>query len=106
MPRVLARPVRIVVIAVLAYLAVGAAFEIAWHSFPPSPHSDIPAPWNSFDAFIAWFALFIPLWPFSVAEFVDHGATIAVALFIGMFVVMYGTVAFVTRRRDRGSVPA
>jgi hypothetical protein len=101
MRRALALSLRILVTGVLAYLATGVAYRIADElaNFPPSPTSDIPPFWASPSAFLVWFVLLALLWPFSVAEFLDGGPVIAVALFVAMFVVMYGTLAFVARRR-------
>jgi hypothetical protein len=92
---------RVLVTAVLAYVAIGVADRIAFELaiFPPSPTSDIPPFWASPSAFLVWFVLLALLWPFSVAEFLDGGPVIAVALFVTMFAVMYGTLAFVARRR-------
>jgi uncharacterized membrane protein len=50
-------------------------------------------------AFLVWLVLLALLWLFSVAEFVDGGRVIAVALLVAMFAVIYGTLAFVARRR-------
>ena len=106
MRRTLAGSIRILVTAVLAYVAVGVAYRIADElaHFPPSVTSDIPPFWSSPEAFVVWFALLAVLWPFAVAEFLDGGPVIAAVLFICMFTVMYGTLAFVARRRvDRAA---
>jgi hypothetical protein len=98
---------RVLVTAVLAYVAIGVAERIAFELaiFPPSPTSDIPPFWTSPETFVVWFALLGILWPFSVAELLEGGPVIAVALFVAMFAVMYGTLAFVARRRV-GRAPA
>jgi hypothetical protein len=102
MPRGVAQAVRVVITALLAYVAVGVAYRIADElaMFPPSPTADIPPFWASPSAFMVWFVLLALLWPFSVAEFLEGGALLAAALFVGMFAVMYGTLAFVASRRS------
>jgi len=101
MRRALALSLRILVTGILAYLAIGVAYRIADELayFPPSATADIPLFWASPSAFLVWFVLLALLWPFSVAEFLDGGPMIAVALFVAMFAVIYGTLAFVVRRR-------
>jgi hypothetical protein len=101
MRRALALSLRILVTGILAYLAIGVAYRIADELayFPPSPTADIPPFWASPSAFLVWFVLLALLWPFSVAEFLDGGPVIAVGLFVAMFAVIYGTLAFVVRRR-------
>jgi hypothetical protein len=101
MRRALALSLRILVTGILAYRAIGVAYRIADELayFPPSPTADIPPFWASPSAFLVWFVLLALLWPFSVAEFLDGGRLIAVALFVAMFAVIYGTLAFVARRR-------
>ena len=105
MRRTVARLTRILVTAVLAYVAVGVAYRIADELayFPPSPTSDIPPFWSSPEAFVVWFVLLALLWPFSVGELLDGGPLIAAALFTAMFALMYGTLAIVARRRVAGS---
>ena len=101
MRRNVAQPIRVLVTAVLAYVAIGVAYRIAFELaiFPPSPTSDIPPFWSSPEAFVVWFALLAALWPLEVTEFYDDDALIAAALFLAMFAVLYGTLAFVARRR-------
>jgi hypothetical protein len=101
MRRAVALSLRILVTGILAYLALGVAYRIADELayFPPSPTADIPPFWASPSAFLVWFVLLALLWPFEVAEFLDGGPVIAVGLFVAMFAVIYGTLAFVVRRR-------
>ena len=101
MPRPLALSLRLLVTGILAYMAIGVAYRIAndLAYFPPSPTADLPPFWASPSAFLVWFVLQALLWPFSVAEFLDGGPMLAVALVVAMFAVIYGTLAFVVRRR-------
>ncbi len=101
MPRPFARSIRILVTAALAYVAVGVAYRLADElaMFPPAPTSDIPPFWSSPEAFLVWFVVLALLWPFSVAHLFYGGPVIAAVLFVAMFALMYGTLAFVARRR-------
>src|SRR2546430_10274052 len=83
MRRPLARVAHIVVTAVLAYVAIGVAYRLAFEFAlsPPSPTSDLPPFWSSPGAFAVWFALLAVLWPVELSEFAHGGPAGAASSF-------------------------
>jgi hypothetical protein len=94
MRRNVARLGRLMLAAALAYLTVGIAWQTAFGlALGPSSTGDVGSPWEGLISFLAWFVLPSALWPSAMSESVPGGWLIAVALFAGMTVLMFGALA-------------
>jgi hypothetical protein len=67
--------VRALFAALFAYVVIGLLYSIVWTVYleltPTHGSGDVPPPWSSPMAFVAWFLLPAALWPWNLVGF--HG---------------------------------
>ena len=60
---------RILIVAIAAYVVIGMVYATSWTAYIElnrSPNGDIPPPWTSPMAFLAWFVIPAALWPWNL----------------------------------------
>ena len=65
---------RLLLVAIVAYVVIGLVYSTWWTAsleLGRKPTSDLPPPWSSPMAFLAWFILPAALWPWNLVGF--HG---------------------------------
>jgi hypothetical protein len=66
---------RLLIAAILAYVVIGLVYSTWWTAYLElgqlgrADRADIPPPWSSPMAFLAWFVLPAALWPWNVVGF-------------------------------------
>ena len=63
---------RLLIAAIAAYIVIGLVYSTWWTAYlelDRTPNSDIPPPWSSPTAFLAWFVLPAALWPWNLIGF-------------------------------------
>jgi hypothetical protein len=85
---------RLLLAAALAYLIVGVIWETAFDLAltQSSSPDDCCSPWHGPISFLAWFVLPSVLWPSSMSAFIPGGSLIAIVLFAGMTLIMFGAL--------------
>jgi hypothetical protein len=91
--------VRLLVVAILAYVVVGLVYS-TWSAasleLGRNPTSDLPPPWSSPMAFLAWFLLPAAFWPWNVIG--NHG--IREFLVACVYLATVGLFYLAARRRS------
>lgn len=64
---------RVLVVAIVAYIVIGLLYSTVWTIYleltPAHGSGDVPPPWSSPMAFVAWFLIPAALWPWNLVGF-------------------------------------
>jgi hypothetical protein len=85
--------VRVLVIAIVAYIVIGLLYSTAWTIYleltPTHGSGDVPPPWSSPMAFVAWFLLPAALWPWNLVGFHGVPEVLVVCAYLATFGLFY-----------------